>query len=451
MGLTTIESFSSPRETPQLKNRLRDVLLIGLLTSLAAFTNIKLAGLQMEDVALMGLSFYSVAKFLASGFFLQVDRTLHSLLKSWCLLLLSLLILAVLALRLKFYPLEDASLLKQPVVFSVSKLLQLAAIIVGFLWLTNRFLNKKYLIKAMDVYWYTGIGISLYAVICWIFLLATHIDVPFLDQFFGAYLLDGHIRARGFFNEGGPFGIYVASVLIIGLLRGDMTGRSISVVKFIILGSAFLLSSSKAGFFLLLLMFIGSVMLGSSTKTKLIYLLPATILFTGIAFSLNLQQSLEGYINAYQGVEDKIAYLSNDNNIVLGRVAALYIVPRMLAAHPATGIGIGNYPLMRNDPHYLGKLPTIRDREDLPALGIAGIAAELGIPATLWMMVLFLVPYWTNRKNGILIRAAASFQFLAHAMGVQITFFYPWFVSACVISMSYQKTIGYKLPDKVTS
>ena len=41
-----------------------------------------------------------------------------------------------------------------------------------------------------------------------------------------------------------------------------------------------------------------------------------------------------------------------------GRLGGAVLVPRMIADHPWTGIGLGNYPLMRNDPHYLQGLPT---------------------------------------------------------------------------------------------
>jgi hypothetical protein len=119
---------------------------------------------------------------------------------------------------------------------------------------------------------------------------------------------------------------------------------------------------------------------------------------------------------------------------VAGRIAALYIVPKMISAHPFTGIGFGNYPLMRNDPHYLGFLPEVRDMEDLTGLGLAGIAPEIGLPATLWLMILLFQPYWANRKGASIIAISLLFQPTAHVLGVQIAFFYPWFVSACALA-----------------
>jgi hypothetical protein len=117
----------------------------------------------------------------------------------------------------------------------------------------------------------------------------------------------------------------------------------------------------------------------------------------------------------------------------------------MIASHPMTGIGIGNYSLMRNDPHYLGSLPTITDAEDLPAIGIPGIAAEMGIPTTIWLLILLFKPYWVCRKKASIIGVAAIFQPIAHFFGVQLTFFYPWFVSACALAASSYEQAGYGL------
>jgi len=89
---------------------------------------------------------------------------------------------------------------------------------------------------------------------------------------------------------------------------------------------------------------------------------------------------------------DEIAARGNDYNLVVGRLSALHIVPKMILAHPVTGIGLGNYPLMRNDPMYLDGLPAVTEIEDLPALGIPGITAEMGVPITIWLVSLLLVP-----------------------------------------------------------
>jgi hypothetical protein len=423
------------------------LVIIGLLGILPALANIKAGGLQAEDLLLLLLMGFCVARFLCSGFSFHISSQLSHLIRSYGLLLAMLLLLAFFALRLTFYPLDEVSLLKQPVIFSLSKLLQLAAIVCSFFWLTNRFLsNGSLLARAMTIYWRTGLVISWYAIASYVLLAATHLSVSSATLVPGAYGADSELRARGFFNEGGPFGIYLVSVFTIGVLRRYMTGRSLGAINCAALSIAFLISGSKAGFFVAALLLLYSVMSAASFRKKAAYLVLSTIILCGAAVWLNLGTLLSAYAEGYKNVEDKVALLGRDPNVVMGRIAALYIVPRMISAHPVTGIGIGNYPLMRNDPRYLGSLPTITDVEDLPAIGIPAIAAEMGIPAALWLVVLLFAPYRASRKKASVIAVAALFQPFAHALGVQLTFAYPWFVSACALAASFREPEKFCAP-----
>ena len=420
--------------------RYRGVLTaVGLLGVLPAFTNIRLAALQPVDFVLLLLLGFSILKLIYSRFSFRISSGLSGLFWSYSLLLLTLILLSALAFRLAFYPLDEASFLKQPVIFSLSKLLQLTAIICGFLWLTNVFLRREsFFAQAMTVYWRTGIVCSLYAILSYLALLVFRRDAL---EIFGAYSnLDGFIRARGFFNEGGPFGIYIVSVFIVGLLRRHITGRRLGAGNLVVVSIAFLLSASKVGFLAAAFLGLYAVLsVGSFWKRTLYVLVAAAVLF-GTAVWLDLGNQLLGYLISYENIQQEIALRGNDYNLVVGRVSALYIVPRMIANHPLTGIGYGNYPLMRNDPLYLGPLPAITEVEDLPALGVPAIAAEMGIPATVWLMLLLFAPYWLSRGRATILVAAALFQPFAHALAVQLTFFYPWFVSACAIAAScYEK------------
>lgn len=407
--------------------------IIGLLAFLAAFTHVRIGSLQPVDIALLLWMGFCIAKFLYSRLSLRIVSGLDGLFKSYMLFLLVLIVLSVLSIRLPFYPLYDVSFLKQPVIFSLSKLLQLAAIICGFLWLANALMTSKaFLTQAMNFYWVTGVASSIYALACCLAVFVLHL-VPSGGSLFGAYSSSG-VRARGFFNEGGPFGMYLVSVLVIGFLRRYVTGKPMSKVSVVIVAAAFVLSDSKAGILVLALLLLYSVMSAASFARKVSYLTLSVIFLGGAAVLLNVGGQLTAYLYSFENIHQEVATRGEDLNLVAGRISALIIVPKMIAAHPISGIGFGNYPLMRNDPHYLGVLPSIRDTEDLPAIGIPGIAAEIGIPATIWLMVLLVMPYLKGRKAAPIIAIAGIFQFLAHASGVQLTFFYPWFVSACALA-----------------
>jgi hypothetical protein len=433
----TISSLRFEKAVPHMQRTPGLVVMVGLLATLSAFTNLRIGSLQTEDFALLLLLGFCVAKFLCSGFTFRIAAGLDGLFKSYGLLLLLLFFMSILSVRLTFYPLIEVSSLKQPVIFSLSKLLQFAAIVCGFLWLTNVLMTEKRLLtQAMNAYWLTGIASSLFAILCYFVLAITHFE-PSPTSILGAYTnMDGIVRARGLFNEGGPFGIYIVSVFTVGLLRRHMTGRRLGVVNVAILFIAFFMSASKAGFFAAALIFLYSVMSAASFAKKVSYFILSVALFWGLAASLNFGEQLSGYLYSYQNIGEQVASRGVDLNLVAGRVSALYIVPRMILAHPVTGIGFGNYPLMRNDPHYLGVLPAIPQVEDVPGIGIPGIAAEIGLPATLWLMVLLLSPPWLSRKKASILGIAAIFQPLAHTFAVQLTFFYPWFVSACAIAAS---------------
>jgi hypothetical protein len=440
MGSTTsslhfVDAAPRARRIPGL------AIVVGSLAILPTFTNLKIGSFQPEDFVLLLLFGFCVAKFLCSSFSFRIAAELSGLFKSYSLLFLLLFFLSLLSARLTFYPLIDASFLKQPVLLSLSKLLQLAATLCGFFWLTNVFMTEKKLFtRALSAYWLTGVAVSLYAILCYAAIAVTHSSSQ--PAIVGAYNNGGEIlRARGFFNEGGPFGIYVVSIFLVGFLRRHVTGQRLGLVNIGILCLAFILSVSKAGFFAAALLFLFSIISAASFRKKVSYLILSVGFLWGIAATLNFGDQLYGYLYNFQNIEEQAAARGTDMNLVAGRISALYIVPRMISAHPVTGIGLGNYPLMRNDPHYLGVLPAIPEIEDLGGIGIPGIAAEIGVPATLWLLVLLFAPYWISRKKASILAVAAVFQLLAHTFAVQLTFFYPWFVSACALAaLSYEPT-----------
>ncbi len=390
--------------------------------------------MQSVDLVLLLLFAYCIGRFLYSRLSLRIAAGLRGLFKSYTLLLLLLIVLSVLSLRLDYYSLFDVSFLKQPVIYSLSKLTQLVAVICGFFWLANHFMIRRpLLLKAMNVYWVTGIACSLYALFCYLLLGVTHYvpakDIPLLAAYYSTGL-----RARGFFNEGGPFGIYLVSVFIIGFLRRHVARQPLGRFNLTVLTAAFLLSRSKAGFFAATLLLLYAVLLAASLLKKITYFVLAVVVLSATAMVFNFGEQVAGYVYSFENINQQVAERGVDLNLVAGRVSALYIVPKMIAAHPITGIGFGNYPLMRNDPRYLGVLPSIRQVEDVPGIGFPGIAAEMGIPATVWLLVLLSLPAWRCRKKAAILGIAAIYQLLAHTFAVQLTFFYPWFVSACALA-----------------
>lgn len=339
------------------------------------------------------------------------------------------LMLSIVALRLSFYPPSDISSLKEPFVLSLSRLLEISLVIYFMLAIADTLKDRPRLFRiALDVYTGTGAVSALAS----IFAFA-------IFQWTGEYTylinpLDH--RARGFFNEGGPYGLFLTSVVLVHLMRRRIfpnVHSFISWTALLITLSAFLLSSSKAGLLALILCWMAAAVFTSDIRKRILAAVLVPIACGG--FFLLVQRGLAGYMDSISDFDETVLFRPNDRNLVMGRIVAVFVVPRMIAAHPVLGIGLGNYSLMRNDPEYLQSLPAIDDW-DLPGLGLVSDAAELGIPLTLFLVLLVLRPLRRCRRTKAfpIVLATAAFQPVALLVGVNANFFYPWLVSAFVLA-----------------
>ena len=197
-------------------------------------------------------------------------------------------------------------------------------------------------------------------------------------------------------------------------------------------------SSSKSGILLLLVILIYFQIISGKIK-RLIYISAVIFPLVIISGSLN---GLLGYARDYNNFSEVANDRPGDTNLIMGRVMAAVLTPRMILDHPIAGIGLGNYSLQRNNPYYLQGLP-FTEEWDLPGLGLIGYIAELGIPLLLILMWLMWssIKIVRERQTSSLVVVLASYQFFACLLGVQITFFYPWMVTALALGYSLEKKI----------
>jgi hypothetical protein len=239
--------------------------------------------------------------------------------------------------------------------------------------------------------------------------------------------VDGVARICGFFIEGGPFGVYIAGVMVVQFIRGYYL-RYIGTRPFVLgmgfLGVAFVGAQSKAS--VLLLIFLLVIYLLKIRRVGLVVL--GLFAVVPLAATSNLAAGLNGYYHDYTNFEQSARERPDDYGLLMGRLAASVLVPRMIKEYPAFGVGIGNYSLMRNDPTILKGLPRI-DLWDLSGLGVLGYMAELGIPLTLFFVYLYARPLmaaWRRRPWLVLL---CAYPLLAALFGVQLYFAYPWVVA----------------------
>lgn len=365
--------------------------------------------------------------------------------RKYVLLSAIIIALSLFALRLPMYPPFDLPLLKRPLIISIVRLIQLLISVGAMIILATSFVKQLDRIRLFArIYIYSGLISACYAIISW---AALHAGFDIGIE--GAY---GNVlpRARGFFVEGGPFGVYLMSVIMVVLFRTFVMHDSYRLtagIQISILLIAIFAAASKAAiflsFFLLMHYMIMSKKFGLPSLILIILIIPFVM--------LGAHTRLAGYVQDYSNFAELAIERSEDSNLVMGRVMAAHLVPRMIAEHPFGGIGFGNYSLQRNNPNYLQGLPTTSGW-DLPGLGLAGYVAELGVPLVLFLIWLIWYPVKVIRfhKVSILVVLTASYQFFAHLVGVQITFVYPWLLTALALGYALNQPL-LTLPNSTSS
>lgn len=345
------------------------------------------------------------------------------------LFLLGCAAVSLFAARLRFYPPTAIGLLKTPFVLSGARWFELLLVVYFMVAIAETLrTSRRHLRIALDVY----CGVATLSAVLSIagFGLAQWFRVSTL------FVYDLDNRARGFFNEGGPFGIFIVSAIVACLLRMRLFRDSQFSYHRLMLGAlgvALLLSRSKGAILVAACLCLTGITFAINRRQKA--LLACTFLAVAGVFLTVSAGHVFGYVYDLMNIDEMMAMRPGDPSLIMGRLTGALIVPRIVTAHPLVGVGLGNYSLVRNDPEYLQGLPPV-DEWDLSGLGLIGVAAELGIPLTLCLLILLLMPFLraSRRKTGAPVVAAAAFQPVALLLGVNLNFFYPWLMASFVLA-----------------
>jgi O-antigen ligase len=172
---------------------------------------------------------------------------------------------------------------------------------------------------------------------------------------------------RGFYVEGGPYGLYIATLIFLEL---TFYKRKIITTFFLI---ALLLTQSKAGFvaffvFLFFILFQNNKFLSGFLNPKNIFRFFMTILIVVLIGVGATYKIANNYYQDIQNIDEEIKGRENDSSLVMGRIAATDIGPRILQDNPFLGVGLGAYSLVRNNVNYRGSFPVVTGW-DLTGLG----------------------------------------------------------------------------------
>jgi len=340
-----------------------------------------------------------------------------------------------------YIPINANGLLERIYIANISRFTQYFLIIFVCLYILTTTKTIKIYQKILLAYIIVGVSISFYSIISY-FLYRFGIDLGGAynsDRGFGIF-----VRTKGTFVEGGPFGLYTLSVLIVFLVYQKLfkIQRIRKLFISITLFLSLILSYSKAAFLAIFILFTIIFLFGRYKRQAIIYVLP-TICLISLATKDYIIEHTYAYIKARELAPILATRESKqeDGNFAYGRVAGSFIVPNMIMHNPITGIGIGNYPLLRNNPKYRDVMPEVSNW-DLSGLGWGEFFAEGGIFVGTWTFFLFFKNFLISKKNnlGIEFDLLALFQPIAHLMGLQLTFFYPWVITVFfLLSLKFVK------------
>lgn len=399
---------------------------------LASTVLLKIGPIQYLELIYFGLIFLLALVYVQKGYVTHWYRPFLWIAVSYLVFCIAAFSLALASLRFDFYLPAVIDPLKRPVLISLSRILELVASVAAMLYMAQLF--RKDLVKArfaMRVYFWTGFASGVYS------LLSLPIDLAGIGQW-GAY--SNLHRLRGFYNEGGPYGLYVISVLLVGIALDQLRWEPRVRVRWALgtMAIVFFLSGSKAALLAALTVIAVNGIFAQSMARRL------TIAAAGLAVLLIIPHfvDLRGALRQYQlnaAAYERLSHLHpKDGNFVYGRVAGAFLVPRMIAAHPLTGIGWGNYGILRNAPEYRGAAVFVEDADD-PGLGIFGLAAETGLPLLAFLIGILFLPFFYLRalRAPAYLTNLALLQPIVHLFGAQLNLTYPWVATAFALGVAY--------------
>ena len=432
-----------PATFPVIRFRLKwQKIFLALAASLASTILLKYDTIQYLELLYLGLIVLLLLVFVHSGYFARWPRPVFYLGLCYAFFCVAACGLAVASLRFDFYKPLYLAPLKQPVVIAVARTVELIASVAGMLYMVQVFRGDLRKIRfTMRVYFWTGVASGIYSLLSW------PLDVLNIVHL-GAYS-DLH-RLRGFYNEGGPYGLYVISVLLVGaaLHQLDWDSRRALRLFLVMMAVVFVMSYSKAAMLSLVLLFAINGLFAQSASRRLLVLGAGLVVVFGLMRIVNLPLMLRSYELTAASYERTSHYHAHDPNFVYGRVAGAYLIPKMIARHPLTGIGWGNYGVLRNAPEYRGDAVYVDDADD-PGLGIFGVAAELGLPLLAFLLIVLLLPFFYLRhlRSPAYLTNLALLQPVVHLFGAQLNLTYPWVVTAFALGLGWGIAREERLPN----
>lgn len=397
-------------------NNLKLILTVCLITFCIQTPDVKLGFVKISEILLLLIVPFLITKSINKFiFYFFIFFTIEA-------------ILGLLITSTHHFEILGPSKFKAPYIITIGRYFELIACI-SLCVLTFRLFKKnphesKRIIDYL-VNWNVAITVFFFL----IFLL---VKVGLLAAQHSIIIYDSN-RLRGLYNEGGPFGLMLSFIFILTFFQENTRQRLFKqVFLFIIIAFC---ARSKAGILFVVVWI--ALYNFEILKNKLrAFVIPLIFIFSVGFYFLFVNVSYM-YFNEFNRIKLSIKERPTDINLILGRVSGVYIVPKMVEDHPLFGIGMGNYPLLRNNADYRTIFPKPpKESIDIDAHGFGGIVdiiVEMGLVGFFFFMFIIYGlcrEIRTFHKGTVLVIGFV----LIYCFGVQIYFLYPWVLLAIILA-----------------
>jgi hypothetical protein len=413
-----------------------------VLAVAAGVPDLRLGVIQFSELAVIAVLGLGLAAVLTSSGRVTCDKFVWRLYWPFLILILCVFVFAFLPRDqiLEVPPDSIGSLLRQPGWISFSRTIELLLTTSVFVIAANACVRSEQFLRLFACAYMWAVSVlAAYGILAFLFVISGLVDPSAATSdaqglWRGAYFNGSlhEVRLRSFFVEGGPWGAYAVSGIVMTLYRRYAL-RAITAnaarIHVLIVTVSILLADSKSGIALAIFL---AVAYWFGNRVGLRALLQAGViggvLLAG-AIALGVVAGMYTYARTAWNLENSPQRFSEFTTA--SRIGAVFILPRMVEAHPIIGVGIGNYPLARNDPQYRGFLPVV-PIWDGTGLGMIGYVGELGVPLVVAYGCLLLRLAWLVRRRrlGRWPFVLAIYPFMVQFLAIQITYFYPWLVFA---------------------
>lgn len=426
----------------------KNLIFILIVTLCLQFTDVKIFNIKIAEIILLVFFICIPLKRL------KINKYIFYFFVFFLLLLIKTLLQNSFT---QFYINASLPLLKQPYFISLSRFIEYFCCII-FAYFVVFFFQRMPIVRVLELLNAT-IKVQIYIVGFFLFVFYAlyrvhllHFNGPegFMVYDPTSYYGEMSYRVRGLYNEGGPLGLYYAYLftlydwVLVQRNRKDMFG------KFIIILIIFLAASKAGGS--LLVVFLSVKAYSSISTNKYAIILKTIVLPLVLAGTLFFLYYLaSNYITKAMVDEVVITDISDTNN-VMGRVSGMTIAPNIISHNYMCGIGLGNYPLVRNNPLYRTYFPEVPvDNWDSAGLGgLIDLLMDGGIIFFLSFILIFYKLYKEVKKaDKKLLPLMISF-ILPFFLGVQLYFLYPWLSLGIIVFFLQKKHEEETVSDKIS-